>query len=253
MLAADFNGRQLTDRLGWAQSTLSRLLAGKHFASEADIAALLAVCGVIGEERRDMLRLAREAHMLGNTVPRWLGTYAEHETDARRITEFQCVVLPEILQTEDYSRAQLAVACRPDMMVEPRRERVSLLDRATPPRLEFIVHEGLLRASVGGQGVMSEQLHHLLRLSVRPFLTLRVLPASAGAHAGQAGPFRLLDFYGFASVVHHADEHYDTYLEEPEEVLTYRDIVARLTSVSLDADQSRTMITEVALEHAVRV
>jgi hypothetical protein len=45
--------------------------------------------------------------------------------------------------------------------------------------------------------------------------------------------------------VHRADEHHDTYMEEPEEVLIYRDIITRLTSVSLDADQSRTMITKV--------
>jgi hypothetical protein len=99
---------------------------------------------------------------------------------------------------------------------------------------------------------MSDQLHHLLRLSVRPFLTLRVLPISAGAHAGQGGPFQLLDFSDFAPVVHRADEHHDTYVEEPEEVLAYRDIITRLTSVSLDPDQSRTMIAEVITTNTAR-
>jgi transcriptional regulator with XRE-family HTH domain len=246
MVAADFNGRQLADRLGWAQSTLSRLLAGKHFASEADIAALLAVCGIIGDERRSLLRLAGDVHILGSTTPRWLDTYAEHEADARRIAEFQCVVLPEILQTEDYARTQLAVAGHSDVEheVRARQERAALFDRGIPPRFDFVLHEWLLRAPVGNRDVRCEQLHHLLRLSVLPFLTLRILPSSAGAHAGQSGPFQLLDFHGFAPVVHRADEHYDTYVEEPDEVLTYRDIITRLTSMSLDADQSRTMITD---------
>jgi transcriptional regulator with XRE-family HTH domain len=249
MLAADFTGKQLADRLGWAQSTLSRLLAGKHFAKGTDIAALLAVCGIVGEERRSLLRLAEDAHILGSTVPRWLDTYAEHEADARRITEFQCVVLPEILQTEDYTRTQLTPAGHPEALIEhetqARQQRAALFNRGIPPRFDFIVHEWLLRAPVGDRDVMSDQLHHLLRLSVRPFLTLRILPASAGAHAGQTGPFQLLDFTGFAPVVHHADEHHDTYMEEPEEVLTYRNIITRLTSASLDANQSRTLITEV--------
>jgi transcriptional regulator with XRE-family HTH domain len=177
MLTADFTGKQLADRLGWTQSTLSRLLAGKHFAKETDAAALLAVCGVVGEERRSLLRLARDAHILGSTVPRWLDTYAEHEADAHRVTEFQCVVLPEILQTEDYAHAQLTAAGHPDTVVTQevrnRQERATLLDRAHTPRCDFIVHEGLLRAPVGNRDVMSDQLHYLLRLSVRPFLTLR--------------------------------------------------------------------------------
>jgi transcriptional regulator with XRE-family HTH domain len=250
MTAADFSGKQLADKLGWAQSTLSRLLAGKHFAKEADIAALLAVCGIIGEERRSLLRLARDAHILGSTAPRWLDTYAEHEADARRITEFQCVVLPEVLQTEDYARNQLAAAGHLDTVIEDevkaRQERAALINRGIPPCFDFVVHEGLLLAPVGGRDVMSDQLHHLLRVSVRPFLTLRILPISAGAHAGQSGPFQLLDFSGFAPVVHRADEHHDVYVEEPDEVLTYRNIFTRLSAVSLDADQSRTMITEMA-------
>jgi len=41
---------------------------------------------------------------------------------------------------------------------------------------------------------MSDQLHHLLRMSVRPYLTLRVVPAALGAHAGIAGHFTLLEF-----------------------------------------------------------
>jgi transcriptional regulator with XRE-family HTH domain len=140
MTAADFNGRELAGKLGWAQSTVSRILAGKHFATETDVAALLAVCDVVGEQRRNLLRLATEVHVLGNTVPRWLNTYAEHEADARRISQFQCVVLPDILQTEDYARAQLVAAGRPDSVVT--RECVALLDRARPPRMEFVVHGG---------------------------------------------------------------------------------------------------------------
>jgi hypothetical protein len=55
----------------------------------------------------------------------------------------------------------------------------------------------------------------------------------------------LLDFHDFRPVVHRADEHYDCYVEQPDEVQDYRDILARLAAVSLDAEQSRTLITEV--------
>jgi len=38
----------------------------------------------------------------------------------------------------------------------------------------------VLRLPVGDSMVMSEQLHHLLRMSVRPYLSLRVVPAADG-------------------------------------------------------------------------
>jgi transcriptional regulator with XRE-family HTH domain len=251
ILSADLTGKQCADKLGWAQSTISRLLAGKHFAKEIDISALLAICGVVGEERRHLLQLAKEVHILGGAVPCCLETYPPHEAKARRIIEFQCVALPEIIQTEGYSRALLTEAGHPATLIEQqmqaRQNRASLLDRLSPPRCEFIVHEGLLRVPVGGRDVMSEQLHHLLRLSVLPFLTLRILPISAGALAAQSGPFRLLDFHDFTPFAHHANEHYDMYMEERQEVMAYRRIVVRMMSVSLDEKQSRNMINELII------
>lgn len=43
---------------------------------------------------------------------------------------------------------------------------------------------------------MAEQLSHLLRMSERRYLTLRVVPTSLGAHAAMTGAFRLLEFAG---------------------------------------------------------
>jgi transcriptional regulator with XRE-family HTH domain len=252
MYAAGLTGKLVAEQLGWAQSTVSRLLAGKHFGKEADIAALLAVCGVTGQERHQLLQLAKDAHLPGARMPKRLGTYTEHATEALRVTEYQSAVIPEILQTADYARAQLVASGRPSLAavgraVALRLDRAALLnDDEGPPHFEFYLHEWLLRTPVGSRETMSDQLHHLLCMSVRPRVTLRIVPIAAGALAAQSGPFGLLEFEHYGPAVHRPDEDADVYLEEPEEILTYRDILTRLGTVALDAHRSRAAIAEVA-------
>lgn len=249
MLAANLSGKLLAEKLGWAQSTVSRLLAGKHFGKEADIAALLAVCGVIGQERHQLLGMAREAHVLGARVPKRFGSYARHQAGAMRVTEFQCVVVPELLQTPAYARAQIVAAGRPspavlELEVAARTARAKVFNGIHAPCFEFIVHEWLLRTPVGDRETMSDQLHHLLRVSVRPHISLRVVPIAIGAHASQAGSFGYLQFEEYAPAVHKDEENSDVYLEEPEEILTHRDVLTRLSAIALDEHQSRTVIAE---------
>ncbi|MGH8938173.1 MAG: Scr1 family TA system antitoxin-like transcriptional regulator, partial [Actinomycetes bacterium] len=56
------------------------------------------------------------------------------------------------------------------------------------------MHEFALRLPVGGPAVMVGRLDHLLRMSTRSYLTLRVVPAARGGHAGIAGQFMLMEF-----------------------------------------------------------
>jgi hypothetical protein len=67
-----------------------------------------------------------------------------------------------------------------DDRVAARLARQSLFSRDPPARFTFYLHEFALRLPVGGPAVMVEQLHHLLRMSRRSYLTLRVVPAALG-------------------------------------------------------------------------
>jgi transcriptional regulator with XRE-family HTH domain len=247
---AELSGKIVAERLDWAQSTVSRLLAGKHYANEVDVAAVLAVCGVTGRTRSQLLRLARDAYQVGVRVPKRLGSYTDYCAEAGWVTEFQSSVVPEILQIDSYARAQFQAAGRPnhtaiEQAVAARLGRAELFDREEPPRFKFFLHEWLLRTPVGGRDTMSDQLHHLLCVSVLPCVTLRIVPTSAGAHAAQSGAFGFLEFQHYRPVVHRPEDDADVYLEEPEEILTYRDILTRLNAVALNQHQSRATIAEV--------
>ena len=120
----------------------------------------------------------------------------DHENKAVTISAFELTLIPGLLQTGGYAHAVISrIATVPavevDERVAARLARQCLLNRERPPQFTFYVHEFALRLQVGGATVMSAQLHHLLRMSVRPYLTLRVVPASFGAHAATAGAFKL--------------------------------------------------------------
>jgi Domain of unknown function (DUF5753) len=107
---------------------------------------------------------------------------------------------------------------------------------------------------------MSDQLHHLLRMSVRSHLSLRVVPAVFGAHAATAGAFTLMEFAGFKPVVYVESETSSLFLEEPEEITAYQRILSALADTALDEGQSRELIATLATEfypdredHDVRV
>jgi hypothetical protein len=132
--------------------------------------------------------------------------------------------------------------------VAARLARQRLLSRDRPPRFTFFIQEVVLRLPVGGPAVMSDQLHHLLRMSVRPYLTLRVVPAALGAHAGIAGHFTLLEFADFKPVVYLESQTSCLFLEEPAEIAAYQHILATLAETALNEGESRELMATLATE-----
>jgi Domain of unknown function (DUF5753) len=186
-------------------------------------------------------------------LPQQLVTYIDHETKAIAISSFEAIVMPGLLQTGDYARALLQEAGRApadeiDGRVAARLARQSLFSRDRPPHFTFYLHEFVLRLPVGGPAVMSDQLHHLLRMAVRPYVTLRVVPAALGAHAATAGSFILMEFAEFKPVVYLESETSSVFLELPVEIDAYRNILAALAQTALDEGESRELIATLATE-----
>ncbi len=259
MEQAGLNGKQAAKLLDWSTSRLSRLVSGKRGGNEVDVSAFLAVCQVTGTERARLLALCREQNtpgwlqQHGSRLPQQLLTLVDHENKAISISDFQEPGVPGLLQTGDYARALLSrsanvPAAEIDDRVAARLARQSLFSRERPARFTFYLHEFVLRLPVGGSTVMSDQLHHLLRMSVRPYLTLRVVPAALGAHAAMAGSFTFMEFAEFRPVVYLESTTSSLFLEKPEEIATYRRILGALAETALDEGQSRELIATLATE-----
>lgn len=107
---------------------------------------------------------------------------AELEHHASRLRSLQIVSMPGLFQTEDYARALFAgvvprlPAEEVEARVEHRMRRQAVLDRDSSPVFEALIHEAALRMRFGGLKVAKSQLKHLVQVSERPNVTVRVIP-----------------------------------------------------------------------------
>lgn len=259
MERAGLNGKRTARMLGWSESRVSRLLTGQLGATEIDISAFLAVCMVTGEERERLLRLTREQdqpgwlQQHGSSMPEQLKTLIDHESKAVEINEFEPDFVPGLLQTGDYAQALLErsatiPAVEVQDRVAARLARQSLFSRDRRPQFTFYLHEFVLWLPVGGKEVMSDQLHSLLRMAVRSYISIRIIPVAYGAHAGTSGSCRLMDFTVFKPVAYVEEQTAGHFLEDPEEIATYRKIFASLANCALDERESKELITRLAID-----
>src|SRR5262249_30922302 len=122
------------------------------------------------------------------------------EAGAASIRNFEPLVVPGLLQTEDYARQMSRGGPREldqdevERLVQGRMERQRVLSRKDRPRLWAVLDEAVIRRVVGDPAIMREQLLHLVECAEQGRTTLQVVPFGAGAHAGTTGPFVILDF-----------------------------------------------------------
>ena len=135
-------------------------------------------------------------------APVWLRDWIVFEREALLLRWFQPLLVPGLLQTEEYARAVLEWGGLLDpgeveRSVASRMERQEILDRPKPPHFIAIIDESVLRRFVGSTEIMAAQCDHLTASAERNNVYLHVLPASAGAHAGLAGAFILAKAPGY--------------------------------------------------------
>jgi len=199
---AHLTQRLVTTALEWSVSKLVRIEMGAVSVSATDLRALLREYGMTDEQQlRPLLDQAREGKRATwwrdfPGLPAQFVSYLAYESSATLIRQFQGLVIPGLLQTEDYARAVIGAVSEPervDAFLHLRRKRQQLLDKPDGPRLFFILDEAAIRRPMGGAEVMLTQLRHLKELGRRPNVTIQVLPFEVGQHPGLGGPFVVLE------------------------------------------------------------
>jgi transcriptional regulator with XRE-family HTH domain len=200
--------RQVADALDWSPSKVTRIESGAVSLSVTDLRALLGYYGVSDPEVVERLvGLARRSRRARSPFAAYADVfspvalrYFDFEQSASWIGEVELLVVPGLLQSEEYARAVMSVhdlgAEKTERFVSSRSVRQELLDRADPPAMSFVIDESVLLRAIGGRAVMRAQLQRLLDLARRPHVAIRVLPLALGEHVGLRGPFVLLRFTG---------------------------------------------------------
>ncbi|MGH3466657.1 MAG: helix-turn-helix domain-containing protein [Thermocrispum sp.] len=125
----------------------------------------------------------RERLLGAEATPEWFRPWVDYEREAVEIGWFEPLLVPGLLQTEDYARALLEDGSpdRADSLLAARLERQQILRRASvTPSSTSRCHRG-----VGGSAVMRSQLAYLLEAPA----VLQVLPNGADTYRHLEGSF----------------------------------------------------------------
>jgi transcriptional regulator with XRE-family HTH domain len=252
---------EVAERLGVAASTLSRIETGKAPTKSVYLTAMLEMYGVTDPSQRQVLvDMAREGHRKGwwsvydDVLPTGFGIYVGLEAEAAGLRSFEGEVVQGLFQTPDYARAILReVQVRDtdeqvERLVDLRMKRQEVLDRTPALDVWMILDEAVVRRTIGGPGVMRDQLARLVEASKKPNVTLQVLPFASGSHAGLRGPFSILEFpeRADADVAYVESVAGIIYLEKEREVRTCAEAFDRLRAAALSPGQSTDLIFEAA-------
>ena len=135
-----------------------------------------------------------------------------------------------------------------DNLVRTRMARQALLSRFRPPTLSVIVDEMVLRRPVGEPGVMYGQLQHLLAMSQRPKIDMRVVPFTTGAYPGLTGPALILEFADQPTLVYAETRGASGLLEEAPVIRKVRLAWREILSVALSPEDSARLIADISGE-----
>ncbi|WP_216892000.1 Scr1 family TA system antitoxin-like transcriptional regulator [Nocardia alni] len=204
-----FDSATFARRVGFTPANWSHVEKGRRVLTVNTIGPVLELLDVSEEEHEELLALlqtskergwwAKNSALTGPELQRYYGM----EYGADSIRSYDSLVIPGLLQTQDYARALISadVMIRPvqvEQLVAVRMRRQQRLRGPERADLTAVVGEATLLQQIGGPKVLRGQLEYLADLLEElDTIEMRVIPfdASAGAILGGAS-FHLLDFAG---------------------------------------------------------
>lgn len=236
---------------------ITHLETGRYQQRPEEVASLLRFYGAEQHDVERLTSLASQANAStwwapwANIVPDWFKTFVGLEGLAESEFVYEPVVVPGLLQTEEYAQALTRATgfVRPDhseRFVSFRLARARRLTDPQPLRLHAVVEESALRRYVGSDAIMRAQYEHLLATAERPNVTLQVLRPEDGPHAAASGQFFLLGFPYARPIAYTEVPDGAVYFQDVDQVATHTMVAENLKSVALGHDDSVALIESLA-------
>jgi len=263
---AGLTGDEAAATLNWSGSKISRIELNRIGVKRDDLDKLLDLYKVESPYREELQALASESSKTGRLravvagLPTDYAEYVSAEDEARSIWNWEPLIVPGLLQTEDYTRAVMA-GYQSMFRIPPgdaerrillRRMRQQLLTREPPLQLSFVIDESVLRRRFGSNSAMHGQLLRVTEVSEMPKVDIRILPLG-GEHPTTPAAFSYMQFPQVHDVplrdivsIEHLTGSYE--LEDEEQTFRYRVTFEGLLEKSLDPSESRDLIIQTADE-----
>ena len=199
-----YTANHVCDMLNWGRGKVGRFEANQWKRPEmSDIRDLLRIYDVDEGEREQLEELAIQAR-----ARPWWRDYSDifenefpgFENDASRIRVFMPLVLPGLLQIQDYAEAFMRIGPRPPSwrrkVLDTRLRRQEILSRPgdTAPMLTAVITEASLRYQWGPRSDRRDQIEHLIDMGRRPNVDLRIQRFTDGPPPGLSSAINIFDF-----------------------------------------------------------
>jgi transcriptional regulator with XRE-family HTH domain len=259
--------------MDWSLSKIIRIETGSVGISTNDLAALLRLYRVDSAERADeLVALARAARQQswwskyrGSVSPAYF-QYLEYEADASVIRQYEALLIPGLLQTEEYAtaaihqyrgrhpgRSQQPAGRLSSKMIKTRVEirmtRQQLLQRPDPPQLFFILDEAVIQRATGDEKLGRAQITRLIAMANRPHVTIQIVPFNVGMYVGMAENYTIFSFPNVEDqdvlYFEGAQEAIFSY-DEAGEIVVYRQMYEELSKAALSPEDSLAYLTDIA-------
>jgi len=198
-----YTANHVCDMLNWGRGKVGRFEANQWKRPEmSDIRDLLRIYDVAEGEREQLEELAIQAR-----ARPWWRDYSDifenefpgFENDASRIRVFMPLVLPGLLQSQDYAEAFMRIGPRPPSwrrkVLDTRLRRQEILSRpGDTPLLTAVITEASLRYQWGPRSDRRDQIEHLIDMGRRPNIDLRIQRFTDGPPPGLSSAINIFDF-----------------------------------------------------------
>ncbi|MFJ9365093.1 helix-turn-helix transcriptional regulator [Nocardia sp. NPDC101769] len=241
----------------------SKLVKGRGVLTEEKLTLLVKLLEFEPDEQSELLELrevAKGSHpfaeysaLFNEPLMRFYGL----EAGAQNIRSFENIVIPGLLQTEEYIRVLMksrVTTYRPtevEQRVGARLRRQRRLEGPDPLELSVVMGQAALMYKVGDDDIRSRQLQHLISMAERhpDTLDIRVIPYEAGSAIASlnSATFHLLDFksarlpmLGWAE-----SASYFEVVDDPKRVTALDYLFTQIQSIALDRERSLELIKRV--------
>jgi transcriptional regulator with XRE-family HTH domain len=243
--------------------TVRRMEKGEGGFKPLTVKSLLMAYGITDVREIDaFLELARDAskpgwwHSFDDVLPAWFKVAVGLEESATLIRAYEPQVVPGLLQTEDYIRAQTtasfpaATGEEVERRVALRLARQELLRRPAPPEYWVVMDETVLRRPVGSREVMRGQVARLIEAAEMPAVTIQVIPFSAGWHPALYGMFWIFRFPDeeMPDIVYSETLTGAYYMNKPAETTAYIEAIDRMCAQAATPGQTITLLRDILKE-----
>jgi transcriptional regulator with XRE-family HTH domain len=252
---AGLTATEAARQLGASQTQISNIEAGRIGVSADRVRALARIYSC-----SDQALINALVGLLGDRKPGWWEQYrdilpavlleaAEIEHHATRLRTATMIHVPGLLQTVDHARALFRGVVPPlsppevEHRVSFRIKRQEIIYRKEPIPYTAVIHEAALRMGLGGVATSRAQLEHIIEVSERENVTVRVIPFGAAEFpaTGHAldhvhGPVPQLDTVLID--INHGVE----FLDAEAQLAKYRVVMDRMEASALTPAKSRDFI-----------